>query len=321
MPHELSGIRHDYKVEVPHNHIPEKVTPRVAIHSITGCAGCQLTIYFIKDALLKLLGAINIVAAPMIKSKNEEGPYDICFVEGSVSCEDDLEHLKKWREQSKYLVALGTCATHGNVQGMVHYQNFELAKKRVYKEENPINLADGRTPILSTAIDQHVEVDFHISGCPPDEIEILKFIKTFLLGARPAIYNEPVCVECTLRQTRCILEDGKECLGPVIRGGCNALCPAVGHPCTGCRGPTHECNVPQIVRLLSHSGISEEIVRTHLQKYAGKEYEELGVHLVDDDKKPFVHLPPLKHDHMAKELGIEAEPKPKKKPEEKKKDE
>src|SRR4030065_1302901 len=75
--------------------------PRVGIHSITGCAGCQLSIYFIEDFLLDLLDKIDLVAAPMIKEKNEEDNYDLLFVEGSVSSQDDLDNLLEWGTKTK----------------------------------------------------------------------------------------------------------------------------------------------------------------------------------------------------------------------------
>ena len=255
----------------------EKIKPKVAIHSITGCAGCQLVIYFIKDKLLELLGEIDLVADPMIKGKNDEGPYDLCFVEGLVASEEDLEHLKKWREQSKVLVAWGTCATHGNVPGIKIFMDEKTVEAAVYK--NRTGLKKGLKPLTPTPIEEHVKVDFSISGCPPEEIEFLRLVKHLLLQMNPVIYNEPVCVECTKREIKCLLEDGKECLGPLIRGGCDALCPGVNHGCTGCHGPLESVNIPQVMKLLEANGISEKLVKQRLQKYAGLKFEKLGVKL------------------------------------------
>ncbi|MBD3208980.1 hypothetical protein GF367_00995 [Candidatus Woesearchaeota archaeon] len=250
--------------------------PRVAIHSITGCAGCQLTFYFIKDRLLDFLGAIDLVAAPMIKGKNDlDGKYDVCFVEGSVSSERDLEHLKKWREQSKILVALGTCATHANVQGIKNFREAKKVQEYVYGKEAK-NMEGELKPVAPTPLDAHVKIDYKISGCPPEEVEILRFCKDYLMGLDPRIYNEPVCVECTKREIKCLLEDGKECMGPLIRGGCNALCPGVGHGCTGCHGPIPEGNIPQTITLLKANGIPLHLINQRMQKYAGLEFEKLG---------------------------------------------
>jgi len=249
--------------------------PRVAIHSITGCAGCQLTIYFIKDKLLDFFGAVDIVAAPMIKGKNDPGPYDICFVEGSVCSERDLKNLKKWRSQSKVLVAFGTCATHANVQGIKNFRDAREVQERVYGE-NAANMIGLNAPLPPTPLDAHVKVDYKISGCPPEEVEFLRFMKEFLIGMNPRVYHEPVCVECTKREIHCLLEQGKECMGPLIRGGCNALCPGVNHGCTGCHGPLEEANIPQAIELLKANGIPLHIINQHLQKYAGREFEKLG---------------------------------------------
>lgn len=252
----------------------KSVKPRVAIHSITGCAGCQLVIYFIRDKLLEVLGAIDLVAAPMIKGKNEEGPYDVCFVEGMVASKRDLEHVKKWREQSKILVAWGTCATHGNVPGIKIFSETKKMEDIVYDDKS--NLQGLEEPLKPTPIEKHVKVDFSISGCPPSELEFLRMIQHLLMKMNPVIYNEPVCVECTLNETRCLLEDGKECLGPLIRGGCDAICPAAGHGCTGCHGPLESANIPQVIKLLEQNGISKDLIKQRLQKYAGLKFEELG---------------------------------------------
>jgi sulfhydrogenase subunit delta len=257
------------------NAVAQRPRPRVAIHSLTGCAGCQLTVYFIKDRLLDFLGAVDIVAAPMIKGKNDPGPYDVCFVEGSVCSERDIEHLKEWRKASKILVALGTCATHANVQGIKNFMDAKAVQERVYGE-HATNLSGHATPVAPSPIDAYVTVDYRISGCPPEEVEFLRFIKELLVGMKPRIYNEPVCVECTKRETDCLLEKGIECMGPLIRGGCNALCPAVKHGCTGCHGPIEEANIPQTMELLKACGVPLALINQHLQKYAGKDFERLG---------------------------------------------
>lgn len=247
--------------------------PKVAIHSITGCAGCQLTIYFVKDLLLKLLEKIDLVAAPMLKEKNNAGPYDVCFMEGLVASKDDLEHLKKIREQSKILVALGTCATHGNVPGIKNsYSDSTVVESRVYKN---LNLKEQIMPLKPAPIDAHVKVDYYISGCPPEEKEILKFITDLLLGKKPVIYDEPVCVECSLKENDCLLERGEECLGPMIRGGCDALCPSVNHGCTGCHGPLSDANILQGIKLLEQNGVDIKLIKKRFHKYSYDKFSEL----------------------------------------------
>lgn len=269
---------------IPDQLAHQKKKPVVAIKSLTGCAGCQLTIYFIKDQLLKFANAFELVEASMIGLK-KEGPYDICIVEGMVASQEDLDQLKKWREESKLLVAWGTCATHANVQGMKSMLKKGVAEKIVYGSGNPINLKGQNKCIEPAPIKEHVKVDYSISGCPPEEVEFLKMMKQLLLGLNPTIYQEPVCVECTQREINCLLENGRACLGPLTRGGCEALCPGVNHGCTGCHGPVEIANIPQAVKLLKANGLSLKQVKQALMKYSTHEYIAMGMNLDEKSKK------------------------------------
>lgn len=262
----------------------KRVKPRVAIKSLTGCAGCQLTIYFIKDQLLAFANVVELVEASMIGLK-AKGPYDIVIVEGMVACQEDLDQLKQWREESKLLIAWGTCATHANVQGMKSMVNAMFLNKTVYGSENPKNLQDSRKSLEPTPLKEHVKVDFEISGCPPEEIEFLRLMKELLLGLNPKVYAEPVCVECTQREINCLLDQGRPCLGPLTRGGCDALCPGVNHSCTGCHGPVTVANIPQGVKLLKQKGLSLAQIKQAFAKYATREYIAMGMNLDEKSQK------------------------------------
>jgi coenzyme F420-reducing hydrogenase gamma subunit len=269
--------------------LPDKIAhqkrkPVVAIKSLTGCAGCQLTIYFIKDQLLNFATAFDIVDASMIGLK-KDGPYDICIVEGMVAKQEDLDQLKQWREESTLMVAWGTCATHANVQGMKQMLENGFAEKEAYGTKRPKNLVGKNKSLEPTPIKAHVKINYEISGCPPEEVEFLKMMKQLLLGLNPTIYQEPVCVECTQREIHCLLEQGRACLGPLTRGGCDALCPGVNHSCTGCHGPVEIANIPQAVKLLQDKGLSLKQVKQALAKYATHEYIAMGMNLDEKSKK------------------------------------
>ncbi|MBR9676498.1 oxidoreductase [Candidatus Woesearchaeota archaeon] len=244
--------------------------PKVAIHSITGCAGCQLTIYFIEDVLLDLLSKIDLVAAPMIQEKNSKGPYDVTFLEGSVSSQEDLLRVKELREKSKVLVALGTCSSYGNIQSTLSYhKNQKDIPKGIYKTTSHLKSVE------SSSVDKHVKVDYYIPGCPPDKTEIATFIKDLLLGKTPKAYSKPVCFICNLKENICLLDVGKECLGPVVNGACGALCPSNNHACTGCRGPLDDLNYAAHKEIAKSKGVSGELFKQRIIKYAPKKFEEL----------------------------------------------
>jgi len=248
--------------------------PRVGIHSITGCAGCQLSIYFIEDILLDLLDKINLVAAPMIKEKNEEEGYDVLFVEGSVSSQEDLDNLLKWREKTKFLIALGACACHGGVQSMKHLMN-EKEAKEAEQAVYPKFPSDERVePITSVPIHRHVKVDFYIPGCPPDKQELVQVLKWLLQGRRLKVYDKAVCHECSLKENYCLLDQGIECLGPLMNGGCRALCPSFNHHCTGCRGLLDDANLESGKQVLKDKGFDVDALVKRMTKYNALQFKE-----------------------------------------------
>ena len=80
--------------------------PVVAFYGLTCCAGCQLEVLNQEEQLIDILGAIDLVQFRMGSTAKNPGPYDICFVEGSVTNEAELVQLKTLREKSKKLVLI-----------------------------------------------------------------------------------------------------------------------------------------------------------------------------------------------------------------------
>jgi len=258
--------------------------PRVGIQSITGCAGCQLSIYFIEDMLLDLLDKIDLVAAPMIKEQNADEKqsdgqgllYDVLFVEGSVSSQEDLDNLLKWRSQAKTLIAIGACAVNGNVQSMKHLMNEKEVENAVYSKFP----SEPRVkPITSVPIHKHVQVDFYIPGCPPDKGEVVQVLKWLIEGRKLKVYDKAVCHECSLKENYCLLDQGVECLGPLMNGGCKALCPSFNHACTGCRGLLDDANLESGKQVLKDKGFDPEMIIKRMTKYNSLQFKEF------DEKK------------------------------------
>ena len=254
---------------------------RIGVQSITGCAGCQLSLYFIEDVLLELLDKIDLVAAPMIKSKNEE-EYDVLFIEGSVSSQDDLDNLLKFRKQAKFLIALGACASHGCMQSMKHLMNEKEVEKDVY---NKFPSDKRLKPITSVPIHKHVQVDFYIPGCPPNNEEIAQVFKWLVQGKRLKVYDKAVCHECSLKENYCLLDQGIECLGPLMNGGCKALCPDYNHPCTGCRGLLDDANLESGKEMLKDKGFDPDMMIKRMTKYNALQFKEFETKPKEEGKK------------------------------------
>lgn len=244
--------------------VEEPQKAKVAIRSITGCAGCQLEIYFIEDVLLDIINKIDLVSAPMIKETNYDGNVDICFVEGSVTFNEDIDKIKEWREKSKLIVAIGACACEGGVQQQLNFIDKEKAGKYVYKGETKFLKAVDPTPISD-----HIKVDYYLRGCPVDKQEVIWFLKQVLAGKSPKEYEKPICHECKLRENHCLLAQGRDCYGPITYGGCSVMCPSYNHSCTGCRGPISDGNFEQHIQLLTEKGFDKNMIMQRMQKYSG----------------------------------------------------
>jgi len=134
---------------------------KVGFYGITGCAGCLLSVVFNEDELLDIAGLIDITAFPFVKEKNIEDDFDIVFLEGLVASNDDLETVKKLREKTKILVALGACAHTGCIPA---YRQFTLKENYAHLLYSKVKKIQDVTPI---GIDAYVKVDYTIPGCPP----------------------------------------------------------------------------------------------------------------------------------------------------------
>jgi F420-non-reducing hydrogenase small subunit len=129
---------------------------------------------------------------------------------------------------------------------------------------------DGHTVVLPgfhntvRTLDQIVDVDYYVPGCPPPPRILRTALQTLLGGDLPAkgtvfAPDCALCDECPRKDTKpetlsiaefkrtqdliideqtCLLAQGLVCMGPATRSGCEAACIRGNMPCTGCCGPT-----------------------------------------------------------------------------------
>jgi len=240
--------------------VESSAKPKVGFFSFTGCEGCQLVVLSMAEKLLKLVGAVEVVNFREASSYKGED-YEIAVVEGSVSSVHEIEELKEIRKKAKILIAFGACAHIGGVNTIRNFDNQFEIKKEVYKDK-----ASHFDSILAQPIDAVVKVDYYVRGCPPsrDGEEFLETVTALLAGKKPFVPNYPVCVECKMKGNVCLFHKEKPiaCLGPVIRAGCNALCPSFGNSCIGCRGLVDDPNLNAHEETLKEVGLTtEEILK------------------------------------------------------------
>lgn len=130
--------------------------------------------------------------------------------------------------------------------------------------ENGVNLELPTLLAQLEPLDRVIEVDYYVPGCPPTPDVTWNAVQTIISGPLPprgsviGADSRALCHSCPLKGTKpdkvmvrefrritefvpdlskCLLTQGVPCLGPVTRGGCEALCVKGGMPCTGCFGP------------------------------------------------------------------------------------
>ena len=165
---------------------------------------------------------------------------------------------------------MGACATDGCVPAIRNFMDKNQVQKVVYHDKTRhLKIVD------PTPLDKHVKVDYYIRGCPMDKVEFLQFMKSVLMGKEFHIRERPICHECNLQGNACLLEQGKECLGPVTFGNCSVMCPHFGAPCIGCRGPYPDANFEAYFKIMEKKGYSRKHIMQRLNKYAGIKFKEL----------------------------------------------
>jgi coenzyme F420-reducing hydrogenase gamma subunit len=126
------------------------------------------------------------------------------------------------------------------------------------------------TLATSTAIADHVSVDFELRGCPINQYQLIEVIGSLLANRRPRTPIHSVCPDCKRRGTVCVMvAQGTACLGPVTQAGCNAICPSFNRGCYGCFGPAAQPNLVSITHQFADDGTPREQIVRSLRSFNG----------------------------------------------------
>lgn len=225
--------------------------PRLGVFKLTSCDGCQLTLLDLEDDLLAIAAGLEITCFSELTSASDPaGPFDVVLVEGSVSTPAQREHIREIRARTKVLVTIGACATAGGLQALRNFGDHEEFVRAVYARPDVIASLATSTPVAD-----HVKVDLELRGCPIDKGQLLELVSALLVGRRPNVPQQSVCMQCKAAGQVCVtVARGIPCLGPVTQAGCGALCPRYARGCYGCFGPQAAGNPPALTRRLQVLG-------------------------------------------------------------------
>ena len=264
--------------------------PKLALYWASSCGGCEIAVLEIQEKILDVDAAFDIVFWPVAMDFKvadveamEDGEITLCLFNGAIRNSDNERMARLLRAKSKVLVAFGSCASEGCIPALSSTTTRRATFDWIYRDSPSTVNPDDVRPQTGTntefgmlelpefwetvrTLDQVVDVDYSVPGCPPQAhqiwavlesvIDILQSGKPFppkgtVLGAG----DKTCCDECPLEREekkikgfvrpheiipepgRCLLDQGILCMGPATRSGCGGLCVSVGVPCRGCYGP------------------------------------------------------------------------------------
>jgi len=230
---------------------------RVGMFSLTGCEGCYFSVIDLREKFLALGAKLEFVNFRLMEEgqhlPNEK--YDIALVEGSPLTQDNISELKEIRKNANILVAFGSCACMGGIYHMKQYHDKEKIFNHVYNGNTGIDNLEVKP------INQIVQVDYFIPGCPINAKEFLQIVYQLIINKKPTINQRPVCFECQTRGFECLLQKGQVCLGPITLGGCGAICLKSKQGCWGCRGLLEDAEVENLIKKLREKYTDRQIVK------------------------------------------------------------
>lgn len=264
--------------------------PKFAMYWAASCGGCEIAVLNTHEKILDVDANFEVVFWPVAmdaKYKDVEAMPDgsilLTLFNGGIRNSENAEMAHLLRRKSQILVAFGSCACEGCIPGLANLSPAEEIVTTAFhtvSTDNPDGTlpqpewpaAEGELhiprilPRLKT-LDEVVEVDYYMPGCPPESHQIAAVIDRVIAalqgkaelppkGSVIGAGNSTVCDECPrarnvkritafrriqdvapLDPTLCLLEQGIPCNGPATRSGCNARCPRAGAQCIGCYGP------------------------------------------------------------------------------------
>ena len=148
---------------------------RLGVFNFTCCEGCTIVlIEALNDRYYEWIPKLDIKNFRSLKKEQKITQMDIALVEGAISTKEELERLKKIRENSKILIAFGSGASNG-------YPSNQRNKIKGSKIQELIKHYK-QLPTIEP-LENYVKVDDKIEGCPVSEEELIKKIDELLKNA------------------------------------------------------------------------------------------------------------------------------------------
>jgi F420-non-reducing hydrogenase small subunit len=265
---------------------------KIAQYWGAGCGGCDVALLDIDAKILDVHAIAEVVFWPIgfdgklheIEQMPDKS-ITVSFYNGAIRNSENEHVAKVLRQKSVILISFGSCACFGGTPGLGNVTNREEVFQTVYKDTPSTDNKAGTYPQEHTKVpegelelprfyddvktlDEVVDVDYFMPGCPPTTnliaLAVDVVVKHVTQGAplppkgTVIASDKTLCDECPRERVeknrridkiyqsyeikadpkKCLLDQGIICIGPATRAGCGAMCPKANMPCRGCMGPT-----------------------------------------------------------------------------------
>jgi len=234
---------------------------------------------------------------------------DVGIVSGGIRNEKEKHVAEEMRKKCKTLVALGSCACYGGIPALANQYPLTELFDKVFRHskttESGSDPSEGLPKLTDRvyALDEVVKVDVAIPGCPTTPELVVEALTSLLEGKPFTLPEKSVCDDCptkrekkaitavkrplesmvpltqSLEDSRCFMELGYLCVGPVTMSGCGGSektprCIKGYMPCRGCFGPIRKGANPMVDMMgaLSSIGLDAKLIPDRpstFQRYIG----------------------------------------------------
>lgn len=272
---------------------------KIAVYWAAACGGCDVSILDSDEKVLNIGAMADIVMWPIAADGKEkdiealdDGAITVSLINGAVRNSENEHMVKLLRKKSALVVSYGTCACFGGTPALANLVNDadevlkyvytktpstasfqgEYSKDKPVMPQTSFQAPEGELTLpvvydVVKSLDQVVDVDYYVPGCPPTQETIGKLLDALVnfvyngvalppKGTVIGVEDKSLCEECPRSKENrriekivepheidvdpelCLMDQGILCLGAATVAGCGAKCTKVGQPCRGCYGPT-----------------------------------------------------------------------------------
>jgi len=304
--------------------------PKLALYWASSCGGCEITVVDIEEKILDVADFFDIVFWPCIMDFKyedveamEDGSITISLFNGAIRNSENEYMAKLMRQKSQLLIAFGSCAQEGCIPGLANFYDRKSTFDYVYNECPSVEekskgifpqweteMPEGKITIPEywdtvKTLDQIVDVDYYIPGCPPQSLQVAAVIGAVIeilqtgadlppKGAVLGATDKSCCDECPRERKEkkikeffrpheiipnddeCLLDQGILCMGPATRGGCGALCVQANIPCRGCYGAPENVKDQGVKMISALSSVIDASTPEEVKKIINKIADPIG---------------------------------------------